>query len=237
MVSGNAHTIDPAPFRRALIAWGCDNYRVFPWRQTHDAYRLLIAEIMLHRTQAIQVVPVYLRFVARYPDLATLATADRGTMNDLLYSLGLRWRIDLIYDMVVNLMSRFHGLVPRDKAELLSLPGVSNYIASAVRCFAWDIPDSLIDTNTVRVIGRVFGLDIRESSRRNTLFRTLISALVDPGHPRAYNYALLDLADQICTKKRPPLCTECPVVSYCVYGSRRLAGDVTNGGDRRNPGG
>jgi A/G-specific adenine glycosylase len=103
------------------------------------------------------------------------------------------------------------------------LDGVSEYIASAVRCFAWGIPEPLIDTNTVRVIGRVFMLEIKDSSRRNPLFRKLIGALLDTEQPRAYNYALLDLADQICTKKKPPDCTNCPVRRWCGYGTLALS--------------
>ena len=131
-------------------------------------------------------------------------------------SSGVRWRIDLIHEMVGELMERFDGQVPREKADLLSLPGVSEYIAGAVRCFAWNLPEPLIDTNTVRVVGRLFRLGIKDSSRRNRHFRELIAALVDPVEPREYNYALLDLADQVCTKKRPSECERCPVSQWCA---------------------
>ena len=89
--------IDIGNFRRALISWGSENFRYFPWRQTDDAYRILIAEIMLHRTQAPQVVPVYLRFIERYPDLELLARAERKELHQFLYPLGLRWRIDAMH--------------------------------------------------------------------------------------------------------------------------------------------
>jgi A/G-specific adenine glycosylase len=78
----------------------------------------------------------------------------------------------------------------------------------------------LVDTNTVRVIGRLFGLKVSDSSRRNRLFKETIAALVDPAEPRAYNYALLDLANLVCTKVRPPACEACPVRRHCLYGSR-----------------
>jgi A/G-specific adenine glycosylase len=190
---------------------------------TEDPYRILMAEVMLHRTQAPQVAPVYERFITRYPNVPVLARAMRNELHDALYSLGLRWRIDLIHAMANELMTRFDGRVPGEKADLLSLPGVSEYIASAVRCFAWNLPEPLIDTNTVRVTGRLFGLEIKDSSRRNRQFRELITALVDPDQPRVYNYALLDLADQVCTKKRPPACARCPVQKCCLYGNSALA--------------
>ena len=217
IIEASGHMIDAVAFRKALITWGREHFRPFPWRLTEDPYRILIAEVMLHRTQAPQVVPVYERFIERYPDVPGLARATKEELRDALYSLGLRWRIDLIHEMATELMEHFGGQVPREKANLLSLPGVSHYIASAVRCFAWNLPEALIDTNTVRVVGRLFGLEIKDSSRRNRRFRELITALVDPDEPRVYNYALLDLAEQVCMKKRPPECGRCPVYGWCAF--------------------
>ena len=91
--------------------------------------------------------------------------------------------------------------------------------AGAVRCFVLDEPEPLIDTNTVRVIGRLFGLEIKDSSRRNALFKRVIADMVDPVEPRLYNYALLDLAALVCTRALPPACSECPVRKYCLYGT------------------
>lgn len=79
--------------------------------------------------------------------------------------------------MVKVLNDRFEGQIPYKKADLMSLPGVSEYIASAVRCFAWNLPEPILDTNTVRVAGRLFGLEIKDSSRRNRQYRDLISTL------------------------------------------------------------
>jgi len=180
---------------------------------------------MLHRTQAIQVVPVYAKFIERYPDVRALAGAQGEELHEILASLGLRWRIDLILEMTAGLMSRFGGEVPREKSDLLSLPGVSDYIASAVRCFAWNLPEALIDTNTVRIMGRLFGLEVKDSSRRNRGFREIIQAMVDPARPREYNFALLDLAGQVCDKKKP-CCTGCPVFGYCKHDALSVAKQV-----------
>lgn len=221
-IGANDLLLDPVPFRRALIAWGREHFRPFPWRLTDDPYRILLAEVMLHRTQARQVAPVYERFIALYPAMGTLARAGKTELHAVLAPLGLRWRIDLIHEMAGEIMRRSDGLVPRERAALLALPGVSDYIAGAVRCFAWNEPEPLVDTNTVRVVGRLFGLEIKDSSRRDARFRALIAALVDPEEPRAYNYALLDLADRICMKRRPPLQDECPVRRWCLHNAAPL---------------
>ena len=236
IVQADDHTIDAVAFRTVLIVWGQEHFRSFPWRLTEDPYRILMAEVMLHRTQAPQVTPVYEQFIARYPDVPALAAATKEELHDTLYSLGLRWRIDLIHAMAAGLMARFDGRMPHEKADLLSLPGVSEYIAGAVRCFAWNLPEPLIDTNTVRVVGRLFGLETKDSSRRNRRFRELIAALVDPDAPRVYNYALLDLADQVCMKKQPPVCVRCPVRKYCVYSTDALANPGTGQRNQRSDG-
>ncbi len=220
-VKAGDHSVDADAFRKALVTWGQEHFRPLPWRLTEDPYSILMAEVMLHRTQARQVVPVYERFTERYPDVRRLAQATKEELHRALYPLGLRWRIDLIHEMATDLMERFDGQVPREKAALLSLPGVSEYVAGAVRCFAWNQPELLIDTNTVRVVGRLFGLETKDSSRRNRRFRELIGALVHPDEPRVYNYALLDLAGEVCTKKQPPKCGRCPVSVWCVFAVQR----------------
>lgn len=218
VITANEHTIDVSLIRQALIEWGLINFRAYPWRETLDPYRVLVSEVMLHRTQAKQVLPIYENFIRNYPNVIELNTATKKDLHDALYSLGLRWRIDLLYAMVTILNERFNGQIPTEKEDLLSLPGVSEYIAGAVRCFAWNLPEPILDTNTVRVVGRIFGLEIKDSSRRNRQYRDLVATLVDPDEPRTYNYALLDLADKVCMKKQSPDCLQCPILEWCKYG-------------------
>ena len=208
-----------AALRLALRRWGPEHFRPFPWRQTEAPYPILLAEILLHRTQVKQMVAGYEQLLAAYPDIPALAAADRETLHTLLFSLGLRWRIDLLLTMAQEIAARFDGRIPAEKAALLSLPGVSEYIAAAVRCFAWNQPEALLDTNTVRITGRLLGWPVKDPSRRNARFRQALQTLVDPAAPRAFNYALLDLAHLVCHKRQPPLCGECPLEPWCHYAS------------------
>lgn len=224
IVDINNHAVNVCDLHNSLIRWGQKHFRQFPWRLTEDPYLILLAEAMLHRTQASQVLPIYKRFIERYPNLPTLSESTKTELHYILYSLGLRWRIDMIHEMALTLTEYFDQEVPQEKEKLLSLPGVSDYIASAVRCFAWNLPEPLIDTNTVRIVGRLFGLEIKASSRRNRQYKRVISQLVCRYDARSYNYALLDLADLVCTKRRSPDCMNCPLKTMCVYGATRLAG-------------
>lgn len=196
-------------FRRLLLSWARSNLREYPWRRERDRFRLLLSEMMLRRTRADQVVPVYERMAKHYPTAEELAAAPTGELREVLYPLGLEWRADNIVSMVREVVERYGGEVPVTKEELMSLPGVGDYVASAVTCFSSDEPTPIIDTNVVRVIGRIFGLRLDGEARRRKEMRDAAGMCLDRHQPRLYNYALLDFAALICTSSIPH-CTECP---------------------------
>jgi A/G-specific adenine glycosylase len=208
---------DTEKFRENLLRWWKENGRSFPWRNTRNSYHILVSEILLHRTKADQVVPVYNRFIEAFPTVRDLASAKSEDVKRLLRPLGLFWRNELISRMAQEIVTRFHGEIPSAKQDLESLPGVSHYIAAAIRCFGRGDAEPLLDTNTVRIIGRVFGVRVTDASRRNNRFRQLYRALIDSVYPREFNYAMIDLGALICTPKNPK-CTVCPVNRHCTFG-------------------
>ena len=210
-------------FRAELLGWWAVRRRSFPWRDTRDPYALLVAEVLLHRTRAEQVAPLYRHLLQAYSTIDDLAAAAPADLHQLLKSAGLRWRVDLLHDMAQQLVTRFGSVVPSSAEELQSLPGVGGYISAAVRSFAFGIADVVLDTNTVRIVGRVFMIPVTDASRRSKRFRGVLEALLSPSHPREFNFALLDLAALICTA-RTPRCHICPVSDYCVYGRQQLTG-------------
>lgn len=208
-------------FRKSLLDWGKSYFRSYPWRITEDPYAILIAEIMLHRTQVKQVLPIYSRFINKYPDINSVFEETEENISAMLKPLGLHWRVSLIKKMAQEIHQRFDSSIPIQKEDLISLPSISDYIASAVRCFAWNFPDPLVDTNTVRIVGRVYGVQTKDSSRRNQRIRELIENLVDPQFPAKFNYALIDLAHLVCHKKKEPVCRVCPISSFCNLAQSR----------------
>jgi len=206
-----------ATFRKRLITWGKKNFQKFPWRETRDPYAILVAEIMLHRTQVKQVVPVYINFIKRFPDILSVYQADEISILTSIKGLGLNWRARLFKEMADVICEKYLSTIPQEKDILVSLPGVNDYIASAVRSFAWGYPDPVMDTNTIRIIGRLFGLEIKDSSRRNPKFHVLIEKLVNVRDSASFNYAILDLSHLLCHRKREPECEFCPVGVFCYY--------------------
>jgi A/G-specific adenine glycosylase len=207
-------------FSESLLAWWQDNSRDFPWRSARSPYRILVAEVLLHRTRAEQVAPIFKAFIKKYPDVQSLAHAEEQDIEKMLRPLGLRWRVKLLVAMAKEIAFQHEAKVPSEKAALESLPGVSDYIASAVRSFAMDLPDPILDTNTVRIIGRVFGMPMNDASRRNRVFRTKYASLMDVNRPREFNFAMIDLAALLC-RPANPICDKCPVQSMCELGISR----------------
>ncbi len=202
-------------FYNCLKYWWMKYKRNFPWRETTDPYEILIAEILLHRTRAEQVLPVYVEFIEKYPSPIAIAEAKVEDIIKILYPLGLRWRSYLLYEMAKKII-KSGGSIKKDKKWLLSLPGVSDYIACAVMCFAFGEPEPILDTNTVRIVGRIHGIHITDGSRRSKKFRELYKQLMDYNNAREFNYAMIDFGAIVC-KPREPLCLECPIKKWCLY--------------------
>src|SRR6266700_196515 len=64
-------------FRRGLLNWAlAGNLRSFPWRDSHDAYAVLVAEFLLQRTPSWKVLRVWSHLMQHYPTAAQLADAE-----------------------------------------------------------------------------------------------------------------------------------------------------------------
>jgi A/G-specific adenine glycosylase len=196
--------------------WNSAGQRHFPWRDSLDPFRVLVAEILLHRTRADQVVPLYQAFLEKYPNIHSVVQSSTDELVKSFRSAGLHWRWKLLHSAAIDIETRFSGQIPQSFEDLTSLPGVSHYIASAIRCFAFGYSDVLLDTNTVRVAGRIFGLSITDASRRSRLFREVLERLIDTTHPREFNFALIDLAAAICKPKFPSH-QDCSISKYCTF--------------------
>lgn len=212
---------------RELLKWWSQNQRIFPWRNASNPYHLLVAEVLLHRTRANQVSRTYQILVERYPTLEALASADSEELFDLLKPLGLTWRAVLLRRMAEIVVRDYEGLVPDTVEELKSLPGLGDYIASAVACFAFGHPEPILDTNTVRIISRMTGMPKTESSRRSKKFKEAYQSIMSSGNVREFNLAMLDLGALVCLPKEP-LCNSCPIARYCSFGSSRMRSSTSD---------
>lgn len=200
-----------------ILEWGSKNMREYPWRNTTDPYKIMIAEIMLHRTKADQVKKVYEKFIEKYPDFKFISDAGLERIRSELLPLGLHWRVDLLYEMAGEIVQQYNGILPTDKNKLMKLSGTGPYISSTILCFGYNKPEPILDTNTVRIIGRVFGLEINDSSRRNKHYEKLMKQLVDCKDPRVFSFSMIDFAALVCRSGNKPKCEKCPITGLCEY--------------------
>lgn len=220
-IEANHHTFSLNQFHESLLAWDARYRRIFPWRATENPFYIMIAELMLRRTQAQQVVKVYEDFIKKFPDARTLSDAPPNKVETTLFPLGLAWRVSAFQLIARILVEQYNGEVPANYDALVALPGIGDYVASAVCCFAFGQAVIIVDTNTVRVLGRLFNIPTHAESRRRKPVRVLLQSLLNQKNPKSYNYAMLDLAALICTPANPK-CQVCPLLSYCATGQKQI---------------
>ena len=170
---------------------------------------------MLQQTQVATVVPYYERWLARFPDFATLARADESAVLQAWQGLGYYARARNLHAAAKFVVENFSGKLPADAAKIAKLPGAGRYTAGAVASFAFDLPAPVVDANIARVLARLTNLQIPidSSPGRDNLWRTA-TALIPVSGARAHNSALMDLGAMICLP-RQPLCRQCPVRRFC----------------------
>lgn len=199
-------------FRTRLMDWWQSNHRTFRWRLTENRYEILIAEILLRRTNAAAASKVYADFLNEFPTPSALAKADAASIEALANRLGLFWRGRNLTEL--SLFFRSGGQIPRDLEGLLKLPGVGPYVGRAVMVNVYGAAYVPVDSNVVRVICRFLGIPANDAYRKNRNFQELADSFLVAVSPRAFNYALLDFAAAVCVSIRPK-CQICPLSKTC----------------------
>ena len=203
-----------------LLRWFEDHRRRFPWRETSDPYAILVAEKLLQQTSANErVVSAYRGILSQYPMVGALAQAKPEDIEPVIAPLGFRYRATELPKLARIIVAQHDGKMPDDLDQLLSLPGVGDYIARTVLCFAYGRDVPIVDTNVARFLYRMFGLPGRLPSNpaRNRRLIHQAANLVPPKNARNFNLAILDLCAKVCTSSNPD-CEGCPLRRLCVYG-------------------
>jgi len=203
-------------FRSKIIRWFDKNKRNYPWRETQDPFRVLIAEMMLRRTKADQVKEVYERLLKEYPDVEALAKADSKELEKILYPLGLKWRIPAFGLIAKEVREKYYCKVPETREELTALPGVGEYVAGAVLSTAYNRKEQIVDSNIVRLFRRYFGIKTSKEGRRDKHVIEMSKIYVSGRNPRKANLAILDFTALVCTPRKPD-CEKCPLRKRCHY--------------------
>ncbi len=202
-------------FSKKLLEWYNPASRNLPWKQTNDAYKIWLSEIILQQTRVEQGTPYYLAFVKKYPTVKKLAAAPLDDVLKLWEGLGYYSRARNLHIAAQQVMEEHNGKFPETHAEILQLKGIGNYTAAAIASFAYNLPHAVLDGNVFRVLSRVFGIETPiDSTEGKKQFEQLAQQLLDKKNPSTYNQAIMDFGALVC-KPQNPLCEQCPFSSEC----------------------
>lgn len=204
-------------FATNLLAWFAGNGRKhLPWQINPTPYRVWVSEVMLQQTQVVTVIPYFERFLARFPDIRTLAEAPVDEVLHLWTGLGYYARARNLQRAAQMIVQRHGGAFPRTHAEVEALPGIGRSTAGAILALACGQRQPILDGNVKRVLTRYFGIE-GFPGERSVETRLWQSAEDCTPHEQvaAYTQAIMDLGATLCTRTRPN-CPECPVHERCV---------------------
>lgn len=210
---------EPAPvsdFADRILGWFERHGRHdLPWQGTGDPYTVWISEIMLQQTQVTTVIPYYRRFMARFPDVASLAAAPLDEVLHLWSGLGYYARARNLHQAARQVVSEYGGRFPQNLEEVMALPGIGRSTAGAILSLALGQRHAILDGNVKRVLARHAAIEgwpgqVRVARR----LWALAEALTPPRRVADYNQAMMDLGAGCCTRTRPN-CEACPVQADC----------------------
>ncbi|MFZ2540696.1 MAG: A/G-specific adenine glycosylase, partial [Gallionella sp.] len=203
-------------FSTRLITWHrAQGRHDLPW-QGANAYHVWLSEIMLQQTQVATVIPYYLRFIASFPTVSTLAAASEEQVLAHWSGLGYYARGRNLHRAAQIMLKQYGGEFPRQFEQILEMPGIGRSTAAAICALAYHERRAILDGNVKRVLARYCGISGSPSEKavEVQLWRHA-EALLPQRDIAIYIQAQMDLGATLC-KRSKPRCSECPMFSDCV---------------------
>ncbi len=208
----------PATMTQQLLDWYQSYGRDLPWRIKGGAhpnpYIVMVSEVMLQQTTVKTVIPYFQRFIQRFPKVEDLATADIEEVYRYWQGLGYYSRARSLQAAAQMIITEYNGIFPKTRQDVLRLKGIGNYTASSFLALAFNLPETVVDGNVVRVISRLYHLT-QPVDEIKTEIKTRASKLTSQASPADYASAIMDLGALVCTPKNPQ-CLLCPWQKHCL---------------------
>ena len=206
-----------ADFARLLLDWFDRHGRHdLPWQHPRTPYRVWIAEIMLQQTQVATVIPYFRRFMARFPDVASLAAADSDEVLQHWSGLGYYARARNLHAAARRIVAQHGGVFPEQFEALLALPGIGRSTAGAILAQACGQRHAILDGNVKRLLARLHAIDGWPGQKA---VADRLWALSEECLPRQrladYTQAIMDFGATCCRRSRPR-CDDCPFAGRCA---------------------
>jgi len=202
---------------KKILNWYDLNKRSLPWRKNVSLhkrqYYTLVSEFMLQQTQVATVIPYFYRFIKKIPSLKHLAKVNNQKLIKLWEGLGYYSRVKNLKKTAQTIIKDYNGKVPNNYEELLLLPGIGKYTASAILAIAFNKPHIPLDGNIERVLKRYLYLKKEKDIQKDNLNKKK-SVFGTSSRSSDYAQALMELGALIC-KPINPLCNQCPISNKC----------------------
>ena len=191
-----------------------------PWHQNRTAYRVWVSEIMLQQTQVATVIPYYLAFMQRFPNVQSLASAPTDDVLSHWSGLGYYARARNLQKAAQAVVHEHDGEFPQDQQQLEALTGIGRSTAAAILAQAYDIRAAILDGNVKRVLARYHAVP---GWPGQTAVQQQLWQFAEQHTPneriRDYTQAIMDLGALVCTRSRPS-CERCPLQTNCLAYAR-----------------
>jgi len=202
---------------KKILNWYDLNKRTLPWRknvsQSKKHYYTLVSEFMLQQTQVVTVIPYFNRFINKIPNLKKLSKIPDRELIKLWEGLGYYSRVRNLKKTAKIIISKYHGEIPNNYEDLISLPGIGNYTANAILAIAFNKSYIPLDGNIERVLKRYLYLKKDEEIQKDNLIEKK-SIFGISSRASDYAQALMELGAMICKPKNPE-CSGCPISKNC----------------------
>ena len=195
-----------------LIDWYDLNKKKMPWRINTEPYRVWVSEVMLQQTQVSTVIPYYNKWLKKFPSIKSVSLAKIDDVLKLWEGLGYYQRAHNIKKSCDIIMDDFDGEIPNSE-RFKDLPGVGDYIYSAVMSISFNKTFPVIDGNVKRVCSRLWETNFLDAKSIRILKSKLLNN-ISKDRPGCFNQAIMDLGREIC-KPHTPTCNQCPISQFC----------------------
>ncbi len=205
--------------RKEILAYYENYKRDLPWRTEQDnnqnPYFTLVSEIMLQQTQVNTVLEYYKKFIKKWPNLNRLAKASTEDVLTMWSGLGYYSRAKNLLKSAKIISKSYNGVIPNKYEDLISLPGIGEYTASAIVSFAFGQNSVVIDTNIKRFIARISGLNKNDMFNKRKI-NGIGRKIFPKSNSGKFAQAIMDFSSDICTKRNPS-CAKCFLKNYCKF--------------------
>lgn len=201
---------------KTLLKWHAQHGRHdLPWQNTRDAYRIWVSEIMLQQTQVTTVIGYYQRFMARFPDVTSLANTKTDEVLHLWTGLGYYARARNLHKTAQIIANDYSGKFPTQFDGVLALPGIGRSTAGAILAFSEGQRHAILDGNVKRVLARYYAIEGWYGKKEiEKQFWELADANTPSKDVSIYTQAIMDFGATLCSRSKPK-CSSCPLQSDC----------------------